>query len=97
MPFDHDRHDRISAAAQAARREYNALLAAGDDGLRRSDHMVVIGHWMNDIELTVLPAARTAVDDKTATRWLSLAELVLQQVAMILKWVKTDSSSEPRE
>jgi hypothetical protein len=90
MSFDQDRHDRIFGAAMAVRDHYNALLAVVPESLKQSDHMVLGRHWMDDVEGTILPAARVAVDAKSAAVWLSRAEIVLQQVTMMLEAVKTD-------
>jgi hypothetical protein len=90
MPFDQDRHDQVFGAALAARDEYNALLAIVPDSVKQTDQMVLIGHWIDDVETTILSAARGAIDARSAAKWLSLAELALQQVTMMLESVKAD-------
>ena len=90
MPFDSDRHETVFGAVLAVRDEYHALLAIAPDSLERSDEMVLIGHWIHDVETTLLRAARNAVDSKSAAKWLSLAELALQQARMMMDAVKAD-------
>ena len=90
MPFDQNRHDKIFAAAQAVRHDYSALLARLEDSLKRADHVILIGHWIDDVEIPILRAARRAQDDLTAAKWLSLAEVALQQIEMMLEAVKAD-------
>ena len=90
MPFDSDRHDTVFGAVLAARDHYTALLAIAPDSLKQTDEMMLIGHWIHDVETTLLRAARNAVDTKSAAKWLSLAEVTLQQVTVLMESVKAD-------
>src|SRR4051794_28197608 len=90
MPFDQNRYNEIVAAALTARVKYNALVARVPAGLKQSERMVLSGRWIDDIETTILRAASVAVENWSEAKWLWLAELLVQQVTMLLEWVAAD-------
>ena len=82
-----ERYDRILAAAQVARQDYDTLLPVVPDSVK-SNHVVLIGQWIDDVRGPVLERARTSADDVTAARWLSLAEMALERVTGVLNLAK---------
>jgi len=84
------RHDNISEAADVARQDYDALLAVVHESVRRADHVVLIAQWLDDVQHTILSRARMSVDDSMEAKWLSLAEITMQQVTERIATVKAD-------
>ena len=85
------RHDGILATVHAVREEYRALLAATPDGIKQPDHVLLIGHWLDDVERSILPRARTATDTVSEGRWLSLGETAVERVRVLLDAAQSDA------
>jgi len=93
---DQSRHDRILASSRTARHEYHLLLAALHGHLKHADHVVLIGHWIDDVQATILPRARASTDEVSEARWLALAESALQQVTLLMTSAQTESDEARR-
>jgi hypothetical protein len=96
MRHNEARYDRILVLAETARRDYRALLAAVPDHIKQADHVILIGHWLDDVEGIIVPGARMATDDVIEGRWLTLAVTTIQQVRMLLDSVRVEADEARR-
>jgi len=85
------RHDKLLATVHAMREEYRVFLAVAPDRIQESDHVVLIGHWLHDVECSILPRALTATDDVTGGRWLALGETAVERVRVMLDAAQSEA------